>query len=142
MQIKAMCTSTETVFNQRNSVPISSSSRGRLQVLHGLILRLIIERRKPDLLRRIRAFPGNRPANSFFDGNWLSISKFLANTGGGGNKLLLNPARVQQMRRRFFARQHHEFTVPAHFPRNLSCPLQLAEAFFFADVVNASGCLL
>src|SRR6185312_11157236 len=140
MQIKAMCTSTETVFNQRNSVPISSSSRGRLQVLHGLILRLIIERRKPDLLRRIRAFPWNRPANSFFDANWFSISKLLTNAGGRGNKLLLNLAREEKMLGRFLAREHHKVTFPAHFPRNLSCPLQLAEAFFFADVVNAAHC--
>src|SRR6185437_1949733 len=135
--------SMETTFHQRVSLSISgSSSGGRLQLLHGLILSFIVERGKPDLLRRIGALPGNCPANSFFDGNWFSISKLLTNAGGRGNKLLLNSARVQKMRRRFFARYHDEFTVPAHFARNLSRPLQLAEAFFFADVVNASGCLL
>src|SRR6185312_11663563 len=119
-----------------------SSSRGRLQLLHGLILRLIVERRKPDLLRRVGAFPWNRPANSFLDGNRLFIAKFLANASGCSNELLFNSAGVKKMLRRFLTRQHHAFTLPAHFARNLSCPLQLAEAFFFADVVNASGCLL
>src|SRR6185437_1363758 len=133
--------SMETTFHQRVSLSISgSSSGGRLQLLHGLILSFIVERGKPDLLRRIGALPGNCPANSFFDGNWFSISKLLTNAGGRGNKLLLNLAREEKMLGRFLAREHHKVTFPAHFPRNLSCPLQLAEAFFFADVVNAAHC--
>src|SRR6185437_4623575 len=108
-------TSVETAFHQRVSLSISgSSSRGRLQLLHGLILRSIIKRRKPDLLRRVGALPGNGPANAFFDGNWLFISKFLANARGRGNKLLLNLAREEKMLGRFLAREHHKVTFPAH----------------------------
>src|SRR6185437_11705588 len=91
--------------------------------------------------RRMCPFPFDGSAYGFFTRQKLAIAKLFAYTLRRRHHMLGGVAGPQQVLRRAVMRQDHELTLPAGSSSDLAGPIQFAEKFCLADVVDAPGSL-